>query len=47
MRPVMRNISEMREEKSLAEIVGGIGFIFGLMGIYFYLKARKDAQAKA
>lgn len=47
MRPVMRNISEMREEKSLAEIVGGIGFIFGLMGVYFYLKARKDAESKA
>jgi nickel transport protein len=45
MRPVMRNISEMREEKSLSEIVGGLGFIFGLMGVYFYLKARKDLEA--
>ncbi|MDH5301698.1 MAG: hypothetical protein OEW58_10085 [Gammaproteobacteria bacterium] len=47
MAPVMRNISEMRAEKSLADIIGGIGFIFGLLGIYFYLKARKDTQSKA
>ena len=45
MRPVMRNIAEMREEKSLSSIVGGIGFIFGLLGLYFYFKAKKDFES--
>ena len=44
MRPVMRSIAEMREEKSLSSIVGGIGFIFGMMGLYFYFKAKKDFE---
>lgn len=47
MRPLMRNFAEMREEKSLSGIVGGIGFIFGMMGLYFYFKAKKDFENKA
>ncbi|HFE38037.1 MAG TPA: hypothetical protein ENK06_06405 [Gammaproteobacteria bacterium] len=46
MRPLMRSVSEMREAKSLSSIVGGIGFIFGMMGIYFYFKAKKDFENK-
>lgn len=42
VRPVMRSIAEMREEKSFSSIIGGIGFIFGMMGLYFYMKAKKD-----
>ena len=41
LRPVMRNISEMRNEKELGAIVGGIGYIFGVLGIYYYIKARR------
>lgn len=44
MRPIMRSIAEMREEKSFSSIVGGIGFIFGLLGLYFYFKAKKDFE---
>jgi len=45
IKPLMRELSEMRAEKSLADIIGGIGFIFGLLGIAMYFKARKDAAA--
>lgn len=41
IKPLMRSVSEMREERSLSTIVGGIGYIFGILGIVFYLKARK------
>jgi len=44
IKPLMREISEMREEKSFAEIIGGIGFIFGGLGIFMYYKARKMEQ---
>jgi len=44
IKPVMRSLSEMREERSLATIVGGIGYIFGVLGIFFYLKARKGLK---
>lgn len=42
IKPLMRSVSEMREERSLGTIVGGIGYIFGVLGIVFYLKARKE-----
>lgn len=42
IRPVMRSIDELKESKSLSDILGGIGFIFGIMGIFFYMKARKE-----
>ncbi len=44
IKPLMREVSEMREEKSLAEIIGGIGFIFGALGAFMYYKARKMEQ---
>ncbi len=45
--PVMRGISELKEQKSFSDIVGGIGFIVGLLGIFFYLKARKESSNPA
>ena len=42
IKPLMRELSAMRAEKSLADIIGGIGFIFGLFGIAMYFKARKQ-----
>lgn len=45
IKPLMRTISEMREEKELGAIVGGIGYIFGILGIFFYLKARRSGGA--
>lgn len=44
IKPIMRELSEMREEKSFAEVVGGIGFIFGALGFFMYYKARKMGQ---
>lgn len=41
IRPLMRSINEMKEQRGFSDIVGGIGFIFGIAGIFFYLKARK------
>jgi nickel transport protein len=41
LRPILRMISEARNTKpSLTEIIGGIGYIFGLMGIVLYFKNR-------
>lgn len=43
--PLMRSVSEMRQEKELGAIVGGIGYIFGVLGIFYYLKARKATRS--
>lgn len=45
IKPLMRAVSEMREEKELGAIIGGVGYIFGILGIFFYLKARKSGGA--
>jgi len=42
IKPLMRELSTMRAEKSLADIIGGIGFIFGLFGVAMYFKSRKQ-----
>lgn len=42
IKPLMRSVSEMREERSLGTIVGGIGYIVGILGVVFYVKARKE-----
>lgn len=39
--PLVRAIEELKEGASFGNIVGGIGIIFGIVGIFFYLKARK------
>lgn len=41
IKPLMRELSEMRAEKSFSDIVGGVGFIFGLLGVFMYFKARQ------
>lgn len=40
IRPLMRSVSEMKEKNQLSNIIGGIGYIFGLMGIALYFKSR-------
>ena len=45
--PVSRALSELKEQRTFSDIVGGIGFIFGLIGIFFYIKARRMAGSKA
>ncbi len=47
LRPVMRSLSELKEQRGFSDIVGGIGIIMGIGGIFLYVKARKMlAQAK-
>lgn len=41
--PVVRGLSELKERRGFSDIVGGIGFIFGIVGVVFYLKARRLA----
>ena len=41
LRPIVRMITESKNTKpSLSEIIGGIGYIFGLMGVALYFKNR-------
>lgn len=39
--PLLRAIDELKERANFSNIVGGIGFIFGIVGVFFYMKARK------
>ncbi|MBW2095325.1 MAG: hypothetical protein JRI80_10580, partial [Deltaproteobacteria bacterium] len=43
LRPIARSIAKLQEEKGpgLTEIVGGIGYIFGIMGLLLYFRSRK------
>jgi len=43
LKPISKRLSRIEEEKGpgLTEIIGGIGFIFGIMGVVLYLRARK------
>jgi nickel transport protein len=45
--PVSRGLSELKEQRTFSDIVGGIGFIFGLIGVFFYLKARRMVKGGA
>jgi nickel transport protein len=46
LRPIARSIARLQEEKGpgLTEIVGGIGYIFGTMGLLLYFKERKKKK---
>lgn len=46
LRPVMRSLSELKEQRSFSDIVGGLGFIVGIIGGFFYFKARKLLDEK-
>lgn len=47
LNPVMRNLSELKEQRTFSDIVGGIGFIVGIIGVFFYLKARRTTDKAA
>ncbi len=38
--PLMRRMSSLEERASFSDIIGGIGFIVGVTGLFFYFKAR-------
>jgi len=43
LRPIARSIAKLQEEKGpgFTEIIGGIGYIFGIMGLLLYFRGRK------
>ena len=45
LRPIVRMMTESKDTKpSLTEIIGGIGYIFGLMGVALYFKNRSKKR---
>lgn len=45
LRPIVRMMTESKNTKpSLTEIIGGIGYIFGLMGVVLYFKNRSKKR---
>ena len=48
IRPLVREIDELKERRGVSDIIGGIGIIMGIGGLFLYLKARKlAAKSKA
>ena len=42
VRPLAKEISELKNKTGLSDIVGGIGILLGVLGGFAYLKARKE-----
>ena len=42
LKPIARSLAELRKEQGpgLSEIIGGLGYIFGIMGLIMYLRSR-------
>jgi nickel transport protein len=40
LRPIITRLAETERRPSVTEILGGIGYIFGLMGVAIYFKSR-------
>jgi nickel transport protein len=43
LKPIVKTLAKIQEERSpgFTEIIGGVGYIFGLMGLILYFKGRK------
>ena len=43
LKPVVKELALLREDKgpTVTEVIGGIGYIFGLMGVTAYMKSRR------
>lgn len=44
MRPLRRELAAYREKNDLQTVLGGLGYIFGLFGLYFYIAARRRME---
>lgn len=42
--PLAREIDELKERRSFSDILGGIGFIVGILGLFAYVKSRKQLK---
>ncbi len=38
--PLVRNMAELSDRRTASDIIGGVGFIIGIVGVFFYLRAR-------
>ncbi len=45
--PLIRSLEEAQHKASLSDIIGGVGFIFGIFGVLLYFKARKQSKNTA
>jgi hypothetical protein len=45
IKPLARELAESRQHTSISELVGAVGYIFGLLGLFAFYKARQ-ASAK-
>lgn len=43
IKPLVRSFTEMQQKNQLTTIIGGIGYILGLMGIVLYFKSRRSS----
>lgn len=44
IRPLARSLHEAQEKASFSDLIGGIGFIVGLFGVYMYFQSRKTVK---
>ena len=42
--PLALEISELKERRGFSDIVAGIGFIVGLLGVFAYIKAKQEVR---
>ena len=42
--PIKEDIEQLQQGPSLTEIIGGLGYIFGLAGLFYYFKARQGGS---
>ncbi len=47
VRPLRREIIALKERNDMQSILGGLGYIAGLFGLWFFLSARRQGQKKA
>jgi nickel transport protein len=43
--PIRRTLEESRNRRRLLDIVGGIGYILGLMGVVLYFHSRRRRES--
>jgi len=46
IRPLVRELDETRQKARVTDMVGAIGYIFGVMGLFFFFKARQSMATK-
>ena len=44
IKPLAREIDELKQKTHTSDLVGGIGYILGIFGLYAFLKFRKESQ---